>query len=120
MVAFIAFALHRLYRYKIEHLQAIESIRANIAADFHDDLGSTLSSISIFSEVAIQKAETDLVTTKNMVGDIGTRARAMIHSMNDMVWIIKPENDSLFKLMQRMEEFGYPMAEAREIRLRFA
>jgi len=119
VVAFIAFALHRLYRYKIEHLQAIESIRANIAADFHDDLGSTLSSISIFSEVAIQKAETDLVTTKNMVGDIGTRARAMIHSMNDMVWIIKPENDSLFKLMQRMEEFGYPMAEAREIRLRF-
>jgi len=39
--------------------------------------------------------------------------------MNDMVWIIKPENDSLFKLMQRMEEFGYPVAEAREIRLRF-
>jgi len=119
VVAFIAFALYRLYRYKIEHLQAIETIRANIAADFHDDLGSTLSSISIFSEVAIQKAETDLTTTKNMVGDIGTRARAMIHSMNDMVWIIKPENDSLFKLMQRMEEFGYPIAEAKEIPLKF-
>jgi signal transduction histidine kinase/ligand-binding sensor domain-containing protein len=119
VVLLIAFALYRLYRYKIEHLQAIEQIRANIAADFHDDLGSTLSSISIFSQVAIQKAETDLVTTKSMVSDIGTRARAMIHSMNDMVWIIKPENDSLFKLMQRMEEFGYPVAEAKEIPLSF-
>ena len=100
-------------------MQAIEKIRANIAADFHDDLGSTLSSISIFSQVAVQKAETDLAATKNMVADIGTRARAMIHSMNDMVWLIKPENDSLFKLMQRMEEFGYPVAEAKEIPLKF-
>ena len=119
IVAAIALGLYRLYRYKIEHLQAIEQIRANIAADFHDDLGSTLSSISIFSQVAIQKAETDLPATKSMVGDIGTRARAMIHSMNDMVWIIKPENDSLFKLMQRMEEFGYPVAEAKDIPLKF-
>jgi signal transduction histidine kinase len=119
VVVAIALGLYRLYRYKIEHLQAIEKIRANIAADFHDDLGSTLSSISIFSQVAIQKAETDLPATKSMVSDIGTRARAMIHSMNDMVWIIKPENDSLFKLMQRMEEFGYPVAEAREVPLSF-
>jgi signal transduction histidine kinase len=115
----IGLGLYRLYRYKIEHLQAIEKIRENIAADFHDDLGSTLSSISIFSQVAIQKAETDLPATKSMMGDIGTRARAMIQSMNDMVWIIKPENDSLFKLMQRMEEFGYPVAEAREVPLSF-
>lgn len=119
VLALVMFVLYRLYRYKIEHIRAIERIRANIAADFHDDLGSTLSSISIFSEVAIQKAETDLATTKNMMGDIGLRARAMIHSMNDMVWIIKPDNDSLYKLMQRMEEFGYPVAEAKEIPLKF-
>jgi len=119
VAAAVVFVLYRLYRYKIEHIKAIEKIRANIAADFHDDLGSTLSSISIFSEVAIQKSETDLDTTRNMVGDIGVRARAMIHSMNDMVWIIKPDNDSLYKLMQRMEEFGYPVAEAKEIPLKF-
>ena len=68
---------------------------------------------------AIQKAESDLITAKNMVGDIGMRARAMINSMNDMVWTIKPENDNLFKLMQRMEEFSYPVAEAKEIQLMF-
>ena len=119
VLALILFGLYSAYRYKIGHIKAIEKIRASIAADFHDDLGSTLSSISIFSEVAIQKAETDLHTTKNMVRDIGIRARAMIHSMNDMVWIIKPDNDSLYKLMQRMEEFGYPVAEAKEIPLKF-
>ncbi len=115
----IALGLYNLYRYKIKHILAIESIRESIASDFHDDLGSTLSSISIFSEVAIKKAETDLSATKNLVGDIGTRARAMIHSMNDMVWTIKPENDNLYRLMQRMEEFSYPIAEAREIELIF-
>jgi len=118
-VLFIAMGLYRLYRYKIENIKAIEGIRARIASDFHDDLGSTLTSISIFSEVAIQKADTDLNTTKTMVGDMGMRARAMIHSMNDMVWTIKPENDNLYRLMQRMEEFGYPVAEAKEIQLVF-
>jgi ligand-binding sensor domain-containing protein/two-component sensor histidine kinase len=119
VVLVFAYALYSVYRYKIKHIKAIESIRHNIASDFHDDLGSTLSSISIFSEVAIQKAETDVAATKSMVGDIGLRARAMIHSMNDMVWTIKPENDNLYKLMQRMEEFSYPVAEAREVQLAF-
>ena len=43
----------------------------------------------------------------------------MINSMNDMVWAIKPENDNLYSLMQRMEEFSYPVAEAKEMRLTF-
>lgn len=115
----IALVLYNLYRYKIKHLLAIEEIRDAIAADFHDDLGSTLSSISIFSEVAIQNADNDVGTSKNMMEDIGVRARAMINSMNDMVWAIKPENDNLYSLMQRMEEFSYPVAEAKEMRLAF-
>ena len=77
MILLIAFGLYGLYRYKIGHLLAIEEIRDSIAADFHDDLGSTLSSISIFSEVAIQNADGDVATSKNMMEDIGTRARAM-------------------------------------------
>lgn len=119
IVLLIASILYQLYQYKIRHIKDIESIRQNIASDFHDDLGSTLSSISIFSEVASQKTDTDLPGAKNMIDDIGARARAMIHSMNDMVWTIKPENDNLYKLMQRMEEFGYPVAEAKEIQLVF-
>lgn len=115
----VASILYQLYQYKMRHLKTIEIIRQNIASDFHDDLGSTLSSISIFSEVASQKTDTDLPGAKNMIDDIGVRARAMIHSMNDMVWTIRPENDNLYKLMQRMEEFSYPVAEAKEIQLSF-
>lgn len=119
IVVGIAFVLYRLYLYQIKHIKAIVSIRESIAADFHDDLGSTLSSISIFSQVAMQKAETDLPAAQTMVADIGMRARAMIHSMNDMVWAIKPENDNLYRLMQRMEEFSYPVAEAKDVQIVF-
>jgi signal transduction histidine kinase/ligand-binding sensor domain-containing protein len=119
LLLLLAFVLYQLYKYKIQHIRDIEAIRQGIATDFHDDLGSTLSSISIFSQVAIAKSETDLPATKKMVDDIGTRARDMIQSMNDMVWAIKPENDTLYRLMQRMEEFGYPVAEAKETQLLF-
>jgi len=119
VVLAILAVLYSLYLYKLRHLQAIEALRENIASDFHDDMGSTLSSISIFSEVAMQKAETDAATTKTLVGDIGTRARAMMYAMNDMIWMIKPQNDNLYLLMVRMEEFAQPIAEAREIELEF-
>jgi ligand-binding sensor domain-containing protein/two-component sensor histidine kinase len=120
LIMLIIAVLYNLYRYKMKHILAIEGIRDSIASDFHDDLGSTLSSISIFSEVAIQNAVSDLDTAKSLMEDIGIRARAMIHSMNDMVWAIKPDNDNLYSLMQRMEEFSYPVAEAREMSLAFS
>ena len=119
VVLTIAGILYSIYLYRLRHRQAIEKLRETIASDFHDDMGSTLSSISIFSEVAMQKADTDVTTTKNLVGDIGSRARAMMYAMNDMIWMIKPQNDNLYLLMERMEEFAQPIAEAREIDIDF-
>ena len=119
VITVVASSLYSIYQYKVKHLKAIEGLRQGIASDFHDDLGSTLSSISIFSEVARNKAETDLPAAKSLVDDIGLRARSMVQSMNDMVWTIKPENDTLYMLLQRMEEFAYPVAEAKEVQLQF-
>jgi two-component system sensor histidine kinase UhpB len=115
----MAYGFYGFYQYRMKNIKAIEQIRDGIANDFHDDLGSTLSVISIYSEVALKKSETDLTATKRIVEDMGIRARAMVQSMSDMVWIIKPENDTLAHLVQRMEEFSYPVAEAKEIQLVF-
>jgi glucose-6-phosphate-specific signal transduction histidine kinase len=36
-------------------MKKVQIIRNNIASDLHDDIGSTLNSISIYSEVAKQQ-----------------------------------------------------------------
>lgn len=117
IIAMITGMAGLLYKYKDSHLKALEAIRKKIAADFHDDLGSTLTSISIYSEVAIQQLNANAPRSKQLLREIGERTRGMIRSMNEMIWSVKPENDSLLRLLQYMQEFGLPLAEAQNVNL---
>ena len=45
-------AVYAVYRYRINELLKRQAIRNKIAQDLHDNVGSTLSSISVYSQVA--------------------------------------------------------------------
>ncbi len=114
----VALGLYYLYRYKIKHILAIERIRERIASDFHDDIGSALSSISIFSEVADKqlKQQVPPEQTREIIGHISFHSRAMLDAMDDIVWAVNPQNDHFNDLAIRMREFAIPLLEARNIR----
>lgn len=118
VMAAVAYILYELYRYRIRNLLAIEGIREKIASDFHDDIGSALSSISIFSEVADKqlKQEAPPEKTREIVGHISSQSRAMLDAMDDIVWAVNPQNDHINDLAIRMREFAIPLLEASDIR----
>jgi ligand-binding sensor domain-containing protein len=118
VVLVIAFILYRLYMYKIKHILAIERIRERIASDFHDDIGSALSSISIFSEVADNQLKQHLPPekTREIISHISFHSRAMLDAMDDIIWAVNPQNDHFNDLAVRMREFAIPLFEARNIR----
>ena len=107
--------IYFIFTNRLRHILELETIRRKIAADFHDDLGSTLSSISIYSEVAKKNADTNVARTQQLLTDIGEKTRSIIVSMNDMIWAVKPENDKLLNLVQYMEDFGVGVAEAKNM-----
>ena len=117
VVLVIAFILYKLYRYKINHILAIERIRERIASDFHDDIGSALSSISIFSEVADTqlKQQQPPEKTREIISHISFHSRAMLDAMDDIIWAVNPQNDHFNDLAVRMREFAIPLFEARNI-----
>jgi signal transduction histidine kinase len=91
------------------------TLRNKIASDLHDDVGSTLSSISIFSEMAqVQSRE-----TIPMLETIGESSRKMLDAMADIVWTIKPENDQFEKIIMRMRNFAYELLGAKKIDFEF-
>jgi signal transduction histidine kinase/ligand-binding sensor domain-containing protein len=113
-------AIYGMYRYRINELVKRQSIRNKIAQDLHDNVGSTLSSISVYSQVAKiyhqQHRQEDLQQT---LEKIGVTSSEMISEMNDIVWAINPRNDNMNVIIQRMESYARPLLQAKNIIFRF-
>lgn len=101
--------------YRTRQKLKLENIRNNIAADLHDDIGSTLNSISLFSEVAKQQAGKPIPA----LDQIGVSARKIIDGMSDIVWTINPENDSFENVIVRMRSLAYLLMKAKAIEFTF-
>jgi len=113
---FIAGIVYLIYRNRIQRLLAMERMRTRIATDLHDDIGSNLTRISILSEVARQKSENG---NGDLLSSIANIARESVASMNDIVWAVTPEHDSLLDLTRRMRRHAEEVFAFRDIELRF-
>lgn len=114
--AMIAYSMHRL---RLHRYFAVEAIRNRVARDLHDDMGSTLSTINILSSMAKAKLNTDAIKTGEYINKISDNSQRMMEAMDDIVWAIKPSNDSMHKVVARMREFATNVFEAKEIELDF-
>ena len=111
--------LYILYRYRLANLLRMERLRNRIGQDLHDEIGSTLSSISLYSAV-MQKTSEDLPPqTISILNKIIDSTSQMMESMNDMVWTIKASNDSFDQVVNRMRAFAVNMTEVQDIFLDF-
>jgi signal transduction histidine kinase/ligand-binding sensor domain-containing protein len=90
---------------------AEETIRSKVARDLHDDIGSTLSSINIMSQIALQENENAGTHLKK----IASHSARMMESMSDIVWSINPKNDSLEQVAVKMKEFAAEILEPKNI-----
>ena len=109
----IASLLYTFYQYRINHLIRMERLRTRIASDLHDDIGSTLSSISLISEMAGRK-ETEAEMAKAW-SKVGMDSRDVLNSMDDIIWSVNPKNDSLIYLTVRLREYAIPLCESKNI-----
>jgi signal transduction histidine kinase len=91
----------------------MQYIRNKIAQDLHDDIGSTLSSISILSGLALEDKNSG--HTLETMSEIKDSSILLMERMDDIVWSINPRNDSLENLLMRIKHFATTLFEAREI-----
>ncbi len=90
--------------YRVKNLLAIERFRTKLAADLHDNIGSSLTEISILSEVISKKLDTVGEDVKRHLKMISDNSRNLIDSMSDIVWLVNPNRDSLYDLILRLRD----------------
>lgn len=106
-------------RYRLRKSLELEKLRTRIATDLHDDIGATLSSISMYSESLKGQVKDTHPHLETILEKMGTNSREMVAGMSDIVWAINPLNDTAEKLLQRMESYAFDICASREIRLDF-
>jgi ligand-binding sensor domain-containing protein/signal transduction histidine kinase len=116
MLVLAAYAAHRL---RIAQLLAVERVRARIATDLHDDVGTSLSRMSILSEVLKRECTGLGPGATRVLTEIAESARGLIDGMSDMVWSVDPRRDDLNSLIARFRAFASDVLDASGIQWAF-
>ena len=110
-------AVYAAHRVRVAHLLALERVRTGISIDLHDDLGSSLSRISLLAEVVRREAEGS-PRAQRLAGEIGEGARKMGTALSDNIWSVDPRYDHLRSLADRISVFSADLLEARNVEWR--
>lgn len=100
-----------------ERQHAIERERARIAKDIHDDLGASLTRITLLSQSALGKL--------GPTGQAGSELEQIYHTahevtraMDEIVWAVNPQHDTLDSLANYLGKFAQDLLAATGIRCR--
>ena len=114
-VAAFVFARRRAH-WRIVELKRqgeLERERTRIAQDIHDDLGAGLTRIAMLSQSAL-----DQTPAAGEVSRIYSTARAMAHTMDEIVWAINPGHDTLESVAAYFGDFVEEYLNASGINIR--
>jgi signal transduction histidine kinase len=110
LLAIVVYSTYQLSQIKIkrrlrelEHAQAINAERNRISRDMHDEIGSGLTHIALLSEL-IQTHHAIETTIKSDVNNISAAARKLLESINEIIWALNPQNDTLESLLAYTRE----------------
>ena len=105
IVLAIAAFFYALYRYRIHQLLRLQTVRNSIATDLHDDIGSSLTNISILSELS-NKNIYQPEKAKPFLQRISEEVQASSQAMDDIIWSVNSRNDSLPETIARMRRYA--------------
>jgi signal transduction histidine kinase len=105
-----------LIRQKL-HKEAVLEERGRIAKDIHDELGSSLTRIMMLGE----RAEEDLARREEVGGHlkkiIGS-ARSTVQTLEEIVWAVNPENDTVDGLVGFITHYADQFFESTNVHCR--
>jgi len=102
---------------RIEQESALERERSRIAQDLHDELGSSLTRISLLS--GLVRADKDNPAQVELhAGKLSLSADQTVRALEEIVWAVRPGSDTLQSLVDYITHFAGEMFEGSPTRCR--
>ncbi len=118
IMSLVSLLLFNRFKYKkqFQNQQALTDLRLQISQDLHDDLGATLSGISMYSHLAKHQFEMrDLQKLNESIFIIQESTGELIEKVRDITWLVSPEIDSYEKFITCIHEMAERMSKAKQV-----
>lgn len=102
---------------KVNELLRVEKLRIKIASDLHDDVGASLTKITM--NAGLLDYETEESKIKNRTQNLIELSQNVISTMSDIVWSIDARNDTIGDMIDRMKNFSLNLASEKGIEVNF-
>ncbi|HEY6900069.1 MAG TPA: two-component regulator propeller domain-containing protein [Puia sp.] len=111
---------YSFYRFRLYQLRRLDKLRNRIAMDLHDEVGSSISTIAIYSKIAHDHLGDATFDKEQLLKKINDFATDIMTSMNDIVWSINTKNDAFEHIISHMREHATQLLEAKGHDLHFS
>jgi signal transduction histidine kinase len=105
-------------RMEVEKQVALYKQRMQISSDLHDEVGATLSGLAMYSQITREQMKLqETQKVEQSLNVMQQSAATMVDKLSDIVWTVNPQEDSLQKLLQRLEEYAQEMCFVKNIKV---
>ncbi len=119
LVALVVAGAWEFFRYRLRKERELQRTRAQIAADLHDEVASSLASIRLYSEVIARQLKDHHAQTREILKRIRYQAQDVTESIAEIIWSVDPRHDRLGELLNRINDFAAQTLPAAGIAYRF-
>lgn len=81
-------------------------VRDRTAEDFHDEVGNKLTRINVLTNVLKSKNSNLSPESKRILDLIQFNTGELYNGTRDILWSLKPSNDNLYEIINRIKDFG--------------
>jgi two-component sensor histidine kinase len=111
VVCLLGIGVYATYRFRMNYFIKVHAMRNKIASDLHDEVGSTLSSISLSSAVIQNRLSDEDPETIRLMQQVSENTESMMEAMSDIVWAINTRNDRFDHVVDRIRAFAIELLE---------
>jgi signal transduction histidine kinase len=112
MVVLVAMAISSLFQFRLNQKMQVLKVRQKLHRDLHDDVGATLSSVKVYSEILQNHPDNAFITDL-----IKTNAADMIDRLEIIAWATNPQHDTFKSFKDQVNKYALATCYAKGIEL---
>ena len=97
----------------------IKLVQSRISRDLHDDVGSSLSSLQIYSALATKLMDNNPEEAKKLLQHIADGTEEVMENMSHIVWAMQDQDKAAYSLEARIKNIGYNLLTIKDIRCHY-